>query len=82
MTHTLTGEGLHVFGITIKLLLGIRRVNIGQIGKHHTLVTARKVIQKLLDFRTLLFKIIRNGAGEIVIVLLLSQKVHHVTLYT
>ena len=49
-----------------------------QYGEHHTLVTGSQVIEKLLHFLFLLFHIIGNGCGEVVVSVLSALPIRNV----
>ena len=77
-----SGGGIHnIIGVGIQLLLAVRRMHQRQHAQHHPLVTDGQVIQKFLHLRSLLFHVIGNRAGEIVVGLLLPQEIHNVPLH-
>ena len=68
------------FGVVIKLFFGVRSMNHSEYSEHHSLITSGKVIKELLHFLFLLFHIIRNGSGKVIVLILLSLPVGNVRL--
>ena len=77
-----SGGGIHnIIGVGIQLLLAVCRMHQRHHAQHHPLVTDGQVIQKFLHLRSLLFHVVGNRAGEIVVGLLLPQEIHNVPLH-
>ena len=55
-------------------------MNHSEYSEHHSLITSGKVIKELLHFLFLLFHIIRNGSGKVIVLILLSLPVGNVRL--
>ena len=68
------------FGVVIKLFFGVRSMNHSEYSEHHSLITSGKVIKELLHFLFLLFHIIRNGSGKVIVLILLSLPVGYIRL--
>ena len=66
------------FCIIVELLFGVSRMHHRQHGKHHSLVTGRKVIKKLLAFFSLLLQVIRYNGRKIVVLVLLSLPIRDI----
>ena len=63
------------FGVVIKLFFGVRSMNHSEYSEHHSLITSGEVIKELFHFLFLLFHIIRNGGGKVVVLILFSLPV-------
>ena len=59
--------GKQSFCVIVKLLLGVRRVNHRQNGKHHSLVTGRQVVKELFHFLALLFNVVGKLGRKVVV---------------
>ena len=78
LAKVLSCGGQQGFGVAVKLLLAVRRVYHRKDGEHHTLVTGGQVIEKLLHLLALLFKVIGNLCGEVVVGVLSALPVGHI----
>ena len=67
LAKVLSRCGKQSFCVIVKLLLGVRRVNHRQNGKHHSLVTGRQVVKELFHFLALLFNVVGELCGEVVV---------------
>ena len=66
------------FRIIVKPLFGIGGMHHCQHGEHHSLVTGRQIVQKLLAFLSLLFKVIGNDRRKVVVLVLLPLPVRDI----
>ena len=67
LAKVLSRCGKQSFCVIVKLLLGVRRVNHRQNGKHHSLVTGRQVVKELFHFLALLFNVVGKLSRIIVV---------------
>ena len=67
LAKVLSRCGKQSFCVIVKLLLGVRRVNHRQNGKHHSLVTGRQVVKELLHFLALLFNVVGKLGRKVVV---------------
>lgn len=67
LAKVLSRCGKQSFGVIVKLLLGVRRVNHRQNGKHHSLVTGRQVVKELFHFLALLFNVVGKLGRKVVV---------------
>ena len=74
--------GKQSFCVIVKLLLGVRRVNHRQNGKHHSLVTGRQVVEKLLHLLALLFNVVGELGRKVVVGILPALPVGRIGFYT
>ena len=67
LAKVLSRCGKQSFCVIVKLLLGVRRVNHRQNGKHHSLVTGRQVVKELLHFLALLLNVVGKLGRKVVV---------------
>ena len=72
LAHPLCGRGEDVVGVSVQLLLAVRRMHQRHHAQKHPLVTGGEVVKKFLHLRPLLFHVVWDRAGEIVVLLLLA----------
>lgn len=82
LTQVLSCYRKQSFGVIIKLLLAVRSMNQREYSEHHSLITSGEVIKELFHFLFLLFHIIRNGSGKVVVLILLSLPVGDIGFHT
>lgn len=58
------------FRVIVKLLFGVCGMHHRKHGKHHPLVTGRQIVQKFLAFLSLLFQVVGDDGGKIVVLVL------------
>ena len=68
--------------VCIQLFLGIRKVDQGQHGQHHSLIPPGQIIHVFLGFSALLLHIVRDGSREIVVGILPALPVGDVGFHT
>ena len=68
--------------VGIQLFLGIRKVDQGQHGQHHSLIPPGQIIHVFLGFSALLLHIVGDGGGEVVVGILPALPVGDVGFHT
>ena len=66
------------FGIIVKLLFGVCGMHHRQHRKHHPLVTGRQIVKELLAFPPLLFQVVGDNSGKIIVLVLLPLPVRDI----
>ena len=82
LTQMLSCSGKQCFCIIIELFFTFRSMNHSEYSEHHSLVTSGKVIKELLHLFFLLFHIIRNGSGKVIVRVLSSLPVRNIRFYS
>ena len=82
LTEVLSGCGKESFRIVVKLLLCFSRMHHRQNRKHHSLVTGCQIVQELLAFLALLFKVIGNDRRKIIVLILFTLPIRDIGFYT
>ena len=72
LAHPLCGRGEDIVGVSVQLLLAVRRMHQRHHAQKHSLVTGGEVVKKFLHLSPLLFHVVGDRAGEIVVLLLLA----------
>ena len=70
------------FGVIVKLLFGVCGMHHRKHRKHHPLVTGRQIVQKFLAFLSLLFQVVGDDGGKVVVLVLLPLPVRDVGFHT
>ena len=78
LTQVLSGSCEQGFGVIVKLFLCFSRMHHCQNRKHHSLVTGCQIVQELLAFFALLFKVVRNDRRKIVVLILFTLPIRDI----
>ena len=70
LAQMLARNGLERFGVAVQLLFAVRQMHERDHSKQHPLVAGREIIQHLAGFLALLFQIVRNDSGEVLVAVL------------
>ena len=82
LTQVLSCRSEQSLSVVVELFLGVRRVNHRQNGKHHSLVTGRQVVEKLLHLLALLFNVVGELGRKVVVGILPALPVGRIGFYT
>ena len=63
-------DGLKRFGVAVQFLFAVCQMHERDHGEQHSLVAGREIIQHLAGFLALLFQIVRNDSGEVLVAVL------------
>ena len=63
-------DGLERFGVAVQFLFAVCQMHERDHGEQHSLVAGREIIQHLAGFLALLFQIVRNDSGEVLVAVL------------
>ena len=78
LTQVLAGNGLKGFRVAVQFLFAVRQMHQRHHSEHHALVTGGEIIQHLTGFLALLFEVIRDNGGEVVVAVLPALPVGHI----
>ena len=81
LTQMLACDGLERFGVAVQFFLAVCQMYERDHGEQHSLVAGREIIQHLAGFLALLFQIVRNDSGEVLVAVLPPLPVGDVRLY-
>ena len=81
LTQMLARNGLERFGVAVQFLLAVRQMHERDHSEQHPLVAGREIIQHFTGFLALLFQIVRNDSGEVLVAVLPPLPVGDVRLH-